>query len=312
MVIRAISPILTGLADVRLGGSLRAPFWGVRERSPLGAPQPPVARCDRGPCRGDLVQNLSSEACTLHPLEPYNVKSATAMPLTAHSTPTRHPRPLNRALILDAAVSLIEQQGPGALSMRRLGSRLGVEAMALYHHFDGRDELLTAIGDRLLEPLHELELSDDWREACRRFATALRDVAVAHPSTFQLVGLQPLDTPASLRPVERLLGVIVKRGFKPGEALGIYRATVSYARGYALAEATGFTVDAAKPAGRKRLGALPRDDFPILAGRARELTGLGADAGYELGLRALLAGMPNPGLVERIGREDPPLTKHLR
>ena len=68
--------------------------------------------------------------------------------------------------------------------------------MALYHHFDGRDELLVAIGDRLLEPLQELELGDDWRAACRRFAIALRDVAVAHPATFELVGLQPLDTAA--------------------------------------------------------------------------------------------------------------------
>lgn len=231
------------------------------------------------------------------------------MPLTAESMPTRHQRPLNRALILDAAVSLIERQGPDALSMRRLGSRLGVEAMALYHHFDSRNELLRAIGDRLLEPLHDLELTDDWREACRRFATALRDVAVAQPATFQLLGLQPLDTPASLRPVERLLGVLVERGFSPGEALGIYRATVSYARGYALAETTGFTVDAAQPAGRKRLAALPRGEFPILAGRAQELAGLDADAGYELGLDALLTGLPSPGQVEETGREDPRPTK---
>jgi AcrR family transcriptional regulator len=234
------------------------------------------------------------------------------MPLTAESRPTRQLRPLNRALILDAAVSLIEQEGPGALSMRRLGSRLGVEAMALYHHFDSRDELLSAIGDRLLEPLHELDLTEDWREACRRFATALRDVAVARPATFQLLGLQPLDTPASLRPVERLVGVLVRCGFGPGEALGIYRATVSYARGYALAEATGFTVDAAQPGGRKRLAALPRGEFPILAGRAKELARLDADAGYELGLHALLAGLADPGRVQQIAPEDPRPTKRRR
>ena len=177
--------------------------------------------------------------------------------------------------------------------MRRLGSSLGVEAMAIYHHFAGRDELLSAIGDRLLEPLHVLEFGDNWREACRRFATALRDVAVARPATFQLLGLQPFDTPSSLAPVERLLGVLVGGGFTPAAALAVYRATVSYARGYALAEATGFTVDAAKPDGRRRLAALPRAEFPILAGRARELAALDADGGYELGLEALLTGFAN-------------------
>lgn len=218
------------------------------------------------------------------------------MPSAAASKPhSRQPRrPLTRTVILDRAAALIEEEGPGALSMRRLGSSLGVEGMAIYHHFGGREELLGAIGDRLLEPLHALELGDDWREACRRFATALRDVAVARPATFQLLGLQPFDTPSSLAPVERLLGVLVAAGFAPPAALAVYRATVSYARGYALAEATGFTVDAARADGRRRLAVLPRAEFPILAGSARELAALDADAGWELGLRALLTGFADP------------------
>ena len=203
-------------------------------------------------------------------------------------------RPLNRELILDGAIVMIERDGPASLSMRRLGSELGVEGMAIYHHFQGRKELLAAIGDRLLEPLHELELGDDWREACRRFAVALRDIAVARPATFQLLGLQPLDTPAALEPVERLLGVLVRLGFSAPEALGTYRATVSYARGYALAEATGFTVDAARPAGHERLAALPVSEFPILAGRAAELVELDADTAFALGLDALLFGLGGP------------------
>ena len=197
-------------------------------------------------------------------------------------------------MILDGAIALIERDGPASLSMRRLGSELGVEGMAIYHHFQGRDELLAAMGDRLLEPLHELELGDDWRDACRRFAVALRDIAVVRPATFQLLGLQPLDTRAALEPVERLLGVLVGVGFGPAEALGTYRATVSYARGYALAEATGFTVDASRPAGRERLAALPLSEFPILAGQAGELAKLDADSAFTLGLDALLFGLGGP------------------
>jgi AcrR family transcriptional regulator len=208
-----------------------------------------------------------------------------------------HSRPQGRLtldVILDAAVSLIERDGPDALSMRRLGGELGVEGMALYHHLAGRGELLRAIGDRLLEPLRNLELTDDWREACRRYATALRDIAVTRPATFRLLGLHPFDTPRSLSSVERLLGVLAADGFAPADALAIYRAVVSYARGYALAEATGFTVDAAQPSGRERLAALAPDEFPILAGRAGDLAALDADSAYERGLRALLDGLSNP------------------
>jgi AcrR family transcriptional regulator len=198
------------------------------------------------------------------------------------------------------AIALIEEEGPDALTMRRLGARLGVEAMAIYHHFASRDELLVAIGDRLLEPLQDLDLGGaDWREACRRFARALRDLAVAMPSTFRLLGLQPFDTPGSLRPVERLLGVLVDHGFSPVDALAIYRAIASYARGYALAEITGFTVDAADPEGRRRLAALPRREFPVLGGHVAELAELYPDGGFELGLGALVVGLADPPLARR-------------
>ncbi len=175
--------------------------------------------------------------------------------------------------------------------MRRLGARLGVEGMALYHHFTGRDELLGAIADELLAPLDELAPTQDWREACRRFATALRGVAVQRPATFRLIGLQPFDSAAALRPVEQLLQALVRSGFSPPDALAIYRAIVSYARGYALAEATGFTVDATRSAGRRRLRALAADEFPVLAGRADELATLDADDAYLLGLEAMLRGL---------------------
>ena len=212
-------------------------------------------------------------------------------PARSHPTAVRHF--LTRERILDAAIELIERNGPGALSMRRLGSALGVEGMAIYHHFAGRDNLLGAIAERLLEPLGELEPLADWRQACGAFATRLRAIAVGRSATFQLVGMQPLGR-GSLAPVERLLGTLVDAGFDPGTALAVYRATVSYARGYALAEATGFTVDAAGNGGLERLRELSADEFPLLAGRASELVRLDPDRAFLLGLNALLAGIADP------------------
>jgi len=175
--------------------------------------------------------------------------------------------------------------------MRRLGSELGVEAMALYHHLPNRDALVTAIADRVLEPLGVLEPSHDWREACSSVAHTVRDIAVRRPATFRLIGLQPFDSKPALRSVERLLAILVSAGFDPADALAVYRAVSSYARGYALAEATGFTVDAAAPEGRRRLRALRPDDFPILRARTPDLVRLKPDAGFEFGLTALIRGI---------------------
>ena len=43
---------------------------------------------------------------------------------------------LTRESILQAAVALADEGGIASLSMRRLGERLGVEAMSLYNHIE--------------------------------------------------------------------------------------------------------------------------------------------------------------------------------
>ena len=59
-------------------------------------------------------------------------------------------RPLSRDLVLETAVSLADHEGLGALSMRRLGQELGVEAMSLYHHVANKEALLDGMVDAVV------------------------------------------------------------------------------------------------------------------------------------------------------------------
>lgn len=43
--------------------------------------------------------------------------------------------------IADAAEALLDEEGPEALTMRRLADRLGIKAASLYKHFGGKDEI---------------------------------------------------------------------------------------------------------------------------------------------------------------------------
>ncbi|MGZ8619936.1 MAG: helix-turn-helix domain-containing protein, partial [Actinomycetota bacterium] len=43
--------------------------------------------------------------------------------------------------IVEAARELLESQGPGGLTMRALGDRLGMRAPSLYKHVADKDEL---------------------------------------------------------------------------------------------------------------------------------------------------------------------------
>src|SRR6266540_4604369 len=54
--------------------------------------------------------------------------------------------PLTRERIIDTALHIVDGQGLGRLTMRRLGDALQVEAMAIYHHLPrGKEELLDGL-----------------------------------------------------------------------------------------------------------------------------------------------------------------------
>jgi AcrR family transcriptional regulator len=55
------------------------------------------------------------------------------------------PPPSTREVLLREAAALVQEEGIEALSMRRLASRVGVSATALYRHFPDKDGLLRCL-----------------------------------------------------------------------------------------------------------------------------------------------------------------------
>ena len=55
--------------------------------------------------------------------------------------------PLTRERVLRTAVDLADQRGIDALTIRRLGEQLGVEAMSLYYHVANKEDLLDGVVD---------------------------------------------------------------------------------------------------------------------------------------------------------------------
>jgi AcrR family transcriptional regulator len=68
--------------------------------------------------------------------------------MATQTDPSPAPRiPLTRQRVLDAAVALADRDGVGSLSMRKLATELGVEAMSLYHHVASKEAILDGIVD---------------------------------------------------------------------------------------------------------------------------------------------------------------------
>lgn len=99
---------------------------------------------------------------------------------------------LDRDLVVATAIELVEADGLNALSMRRLGAAMGVEAMALYRYVDGREDLLEAVVEEVTKKVERAADMDigphgGWQAYLQRVAHAVRDLAFAHPQVFPLV-----------------------------------------------------------------------------------------------------------------------------
>src|SRR6186713_2076638 len=80
-------------------------------------------------------------------------------------TDTGTKRHLDLDVIVQAALAFIDQHGAQGLTMRGLGQRLGVEAMALYRYVTGREDLLEAVVAELLDGVSarlDPQLTSSW------------------------------------------------------------------------------------------------------------------------------------------------------
>lgn len=156
-------------------------------------------------------------------------------------------QPLSRDRILGAAVDFIDTHGLPGLTMRRLGTELGVEAMALYRYVPGKEELLDAVVETLIEGMQRDDdvldsPQDGWQDFLTRLAHGVRRVALEHPKAFPLVASRPPEAPwlrpplRSLDWVETFLSGLVDEGFTDDAAVAAYRAYTSFLLGHLLLE----------------------------------------------------------------------------
>ncbi|WP_378148348.1 TetR/AcrR family transcriptional regulator [Cnuibacter sp. UC19_7] len=92
----------------------------------------------------------------------YGGDMARPEPISRRDRPAKPP--LSRAAILDAAVAIVQRDGAGALTMRRLATELDTGPASLYVYVRNTTELNALLIDRYLS---ELDLSWDGREAWR-------------------------------------------------------------------------------------------------------------------------------------------------
>jgi AcrR family transcriptional regulator len=199
---------------------------------------------------------------------------------------------LTREAVLRAALALADRDGLKALSMRRLGAELGVEAMTIYHHVPNKDALLDGLVELLIASIAPPAFeSASWPDGLRQYARELRTTLLAHPNVVPLVASRPAVTAQNLQVMESALESLKTAGLRPADALDVLYAVTGFVVGHVV---TAPPTPADDPV--DHLAAVDPAVFPLLAEAVSTAAPRNADARFEFALDALLSGLRSDAL----------------
>ena len=143
---------------------------------------------------------------------------------------------LTRERILRAAVDLADHHGLDALTMRRLGTELGVEAMSLYRHVANKDEILDGMLEFVVGEITVPNTGADWKESMRQRAISARSVLTRHSWAIGLLEARGPAGPAALGYLDAVLGSLRSAGFSIENAAHAFWLLDSYVYGHVVQE----------------------------------------------------------------------------
>jgi TetR/AcrR family transcriptional regulator, tetracycline repressor protein len=177
-------------------------------------------------------------------------------------------RPLTRDEVIGAALQIVDDEGLEALSMRRLGSALGVEAMALYRHVRNKDALVDLTVDRMRSEMRLADdLPDDPAVVMEAIFIEYRRVLLNHPNMLPLAARRT-DTggPSGL-------AYLIEHGLDPETAVSLYQSLLAFTLGYSVL-------------GAQRVGA----DWPGMPDDIADRLGEWKDTTFRRTISAVMAG----------------------
>jgi AcrR family transcriptional regulator len=203
---------------------------------------------------------------------------------------------LSKERVLVAGVALADESGIGALTMRRLADRLGVEPMSLYHHVANKSEILDGMVDLVFREIELPAAEGNWKVELRRRSVSARDALRRHPWAIGRMESRSTPGPATLRHHDAVIGCLRASGFTVELTAHAFSAIDSYLYGFAMQELNlpFHTPEETAEMAVAFLEHFPAGEFPHLAElTVKHVLVPGYDYGdeFEFGLDLLLDGL---------------------
>jgi AcrR family transcriptional regulator len=172
-----------------------------------------------------------------------------------------------RRRLIEVAADLLSEEGPGALSARRLAREAETSTMAVYTHFGGMPALVRAVVAegfaRLYDRVAEVGPSDDPLADLVASGVAYRAYALADPHLYLVMfgsaslgeyRLTQAELEVGLRAFDQLVGVVERvmaaGAIRPGDPRAVAGQFWAALHGYVTIELSGLSHVVADPEGQ--------------------------------------------------------------
>ncbi len=144
----------------------------------------------------------------------------------------------SRGDVVARALDVLDTYGLADLTMRRLGTELGVQPSALYHHFPNKQRLLAAVADEILARGRRGARPDAWDERVTTICAELRDAMLAYRDGAELVATVHAFELGASTPYDELVGALADAGLDTGLVPTAARTLLHFVFGHVLDEQT--------------------------------------------------------------------------
>lgn len=193
--------------------------------------------------------------------------------------------PLSRDRLLAAAMSIVDEEGAEALTMRALAGRVDRQVSSLYNHVSGRAELIELMRAKVVERIDvSAFVSKPWDVALGEWARSYLMAFAQHPHLIRLLATTPIRDESTLAMYNEVVRALTEAGWAAGESIAVLRTVEAHVLGSAL--------DIVAPGNMLDAAAVPEELSALRAALAVEHHSAGAaEAAFDLGLTALIAGL---------------------
>jgi AcrR family transcriptional regulator len=198
---------------------------------------------------------------------------------------------LDRSRIVAEALRIVDADGVEALSFRRLAEALGVTPMALYWHVADKAELLELVGHAVLAEIEIPEPAGDWREQLRDVHRAMLEGFLRHANTTDLLVGRARYGPGGIALFERILSILLERGFAPEAAFDAYQSLYLFTLGFMTTANRSPEFRAAQVQGLQYLATLPVERFPAIGAVTPVIGRRPQEAQFDIALDVVIEGI---------------------